>query len=225
MMNKQTASVLLADQAFECIRHLLRTDGLRSGQFVSISALVEQTGFPLAPMREAVQKAAALGLVSIVPKRGVLVLEANPTHAKECLGIRCLFDQEGARRLAARPNQGLLHGLIQQHQAIIDESLIVDVNSDLQWRATGLDWQMHELLVSGMKNPEAQAIYTLNRDKLTIMYNTRPIHPDRLVPAFKEHIEILTAISEGQAQRAVDALEYHYRQIYRWWGINPDTDL
>lgn len=224
MTKSQTASVLLADQAFECIRNLLRTDGLRSGQFVSIAALVEQTGFPLAPMREAVQKAATLGLVSIVPKRGVLVLEANPMHAKECLDIRCLFDQEGARRLAARPDVELLEGLIQQHQDVIEESLVVDVNADLQLRATSLDWQMHELLVTALKNPEAQAIYTLNRDKLTIMYNTRPIHPDRLVPAFKEHIEILTAIREGQAQKAVEALSYHYRQIYRWWGINPDHD-
>lgn len=220
MSKKQAAAVLLADQAFECIRELLRTDGLRAGQFVSISSLVEQTGFPLAPMREAVQKASTLGLMSIVPKRGVLILEADPAHAKECLGIRCLFDQEGARRLARNPDREGLQAMIDAHQAIIDEAQRTDVTPDLQLRATSLDWDMHELLVGGIRNPLAQSIYDLNRDKLTIMYNTRPIHPDRLIPAFREHIDILKAIMDGEAERAVAALDLHYKQIYRWWGIS-----
>lgn len=219
MNKKQPAAVLLADQAYECIRELLRTDGLRAGQFVSISSLVEQTGFPLAPMREAVQKAATLGLMSIVPKRGVLILEEKPEHAKECLGIRCLFDQEGARRLAAHPDQQRLQAMIEAHQAVIEEAQRTDVTPGLQQRATSLDWDMHELLVTAIGNPLAQRIYDLNRDKLTIMYNTRPIHPDRLIPAFNEHIEILRAIMAGDRERAVAALDLHYKQIFRWWGI------
>ncbi len=222
MVTKPSQPRLLADQAFECLRELLRTAGLREGQFVSISDLVTLTGFPLAPTREAVQKAAALGLVSIVPKRGVLILEGDDEIARQCLDLRCMFDQEGARRLCRQHDRERIVQLMEVHRQIIQEAQDKDVTTALQRRAMITDWDMHALLAEGLNNDAALALYTNNRDKLTIMYNSRPLLPDRLVPAFNEHLLILQAILDHNESAAVQAIAEHYRQIHRWWGILDD---
>ena len=54
---------LLATQAFQAFRHLLATGQVRAGQMVSMAELMKLSDFPLAPVREAVKRAAAAGLV------------------------------------------------------------------------------------------------------------------------------------------------------------------
>src|SRR5690554_3909104 len=68
----------LREQAFVKLRQLLVDGGLRPGQFVSMPDLVRQLGLPIAPVREAVKRAEALSLVTVVPKRGAFVMDATP---------------------------------------------------------------------------------------------------------------------------------------------------
>ena len=88
---------LLADQAYERLIGALRSGGLSSGQFVSMPGLVDLLKLPLAATREAVKRADARGLVSVLPKRGVLVMSAGAEVTRDCLDMRSMLDQEGAR--------------------------------------------------------------------------------------------------------------------------------
>ena len=66
----------MADQAYDRLIGVLRDGSLGAGQFVSMPGLVELIELPLAATREAVKRADVDGLVRVVPKRGVLVMEA-----------------------------------------------------------------------------------------------------------------------------------------------------
>src|SRR5690606_13829215 len=98
MSKKHPGEMLLADQAFMALRDLLLRGEVRAGQLVSIAELVEKTGLPLAPVREAVKHAESTGLVRILPKRGVLVIEPTPDTIQSCFHLRCMLDQEGDRK-------------------------------------------------------------------------------------------------------------------------------
>ncbi len=211
--------VLLDDQAVNSIRNLLRENDIKAGQLISISFLSDLVGLPLAPVREAVQKASALGLMKSIPKRGVLIIESDINDVMECLVIRQIWDKEGARVLAKSPNKKIIEKLISRHESIIKKAVNVEVSLNLQKEATSLDWEMHEFLSSSINNSEINRLYANNRDRLTIMYNTKRIHPVRLIPAFNEHIAILNAIMEEDEERVVTYLDYHYQQIFKWLGV------
>ncbi|MBU3823880.1 MAG: FCD domain-containing protein [Candidatus Oceanisphaera merdipullorum] len=209
-------SVFLADQAFDAIRKILRDNIIKSGQLISIPFISELIGFPLAPVREAVQKASALGLMRSIPKRGILIVEGDKKHVTECLVIRHIWDAEGARILTKSPDLSIIEPLIKKHELILEKAGEGEIRLDLQQQATQVDWEMHELLCSRINNTEINKLYAINRDRLTIMYNTKPIHPVRLAPAFNEHISILLAIMEKDESKVLGLLDYHYQQIFKW---------
>src|SRR5690606_40236848 len=89
---------LIAERGYRALVERLRDGSLASGQFVSMPMLGEMLGFPIAAVREAVKRADTLGLVSVLPKRGVMVMSADAETTRHCLDLRAILDAEGARR-------------------------------------------------------------------------------------------------------------------------------
>ena len=57
--------------------------------------LVELLDLPLAATREAVKRADVNGLVRVLPKRGVLVMDASAKATRDCMDLRRLLDARG----------------------------------------------------------------------------------------------------------------------------------
>lgn len=220
-MNSQAAlsdTMLLADQAYSQLIASLRRGDLRAGEFVSMSSLMETLGLPLAATREAVKRAEAHGIVSILPKRGVLVMGAGREITRDCMDLRALLDQEGARRLIARASDLPLAALRASHEAMI-ESAELCMTPDLPGRAIITDLSLHDTLAGGLENPIAAEIYEVNRDRIAVIQNSRTFLPDRIVPAMREHLVIIEAMERRDPDATVTAIAEHYRNTLRWWGI------
>lgn len=213
----ETEGVLLADKAFFALRELLISGGLRAGQFVSMPDLVKMIGMPLAPVREAVKRAESARLVRVLPKRGVAVMEATPDLIRECFHLRTIFDQEGARELV-RAGAADLEALRASHQRVLDAARS-GVTSSLQREAMAVDWSLHATLAGALENDSAREIYLRNRDRISLIQHSRPLLPDRIVPAMEEHLAILDAIAGGSEDDAARKVRDHFRQTLRWWGI------
>ncbi|TEA80051.1 GntR family transcriptional regulator [Allopusillimonas ginsengisoli] len=213
----------LADQAFQAFRTLLSQGHIRAGQLISMPELIAQTQLPMAPVREAVKKAEAIGLVEILPKRGVLVLEATSDAVESCFHLRYLFDQEGARILASRSPTSSLHALRDVHEEV-RQAALVGITPALQRKAMDVDWQLHKTLANALGNPLAKRSYDDNVDRISIMQQSRPLLPDRIVPAMHEHLLIIDAILEGTANEAMLAVRRHFRQTLGWWGIVTESE-
>ena len=84
--------------------------------------MVELIELPLAATREAVKRADVDGLVRVLPKRGVLVMEATAKVTRDCMDLRAILDAEGARRLIASGGALPLAELRASHQALIADA-------------------------------------------------------------------------------------------------------
>lgn len=219
-MTEQTplGDALMADQAHDKLIALLRAGTLSAGQFVSMPGLVEKLGLPLAATREAVKRADVNGIVRVLPKRGVMVMGADPATTRDCMDLRAMLDQEGARRLIARRAELPLASLRSSHEAMI-EAAEHAMTPELPPRAIAVDLTLHDALAAGLGNPLTADIYQVNRDRIAVIQNTRPFLPDRIVPAMLEHLAIIDALERRDAEAAAAAIEAHYRQTLRWWGI------
>lgn len=212
------APALLAERAYRRLVDLMRANRIRSGQFVSLSALMELMDFPLAATREAVKRAEVHGLVSVLPKRGVQVMDAGPETTRICMDLRMMLDQEGARRLIASDRVPDLAPLRRAHEDLRDAARAA-MRPDLPGRALTTDRSLHDLLSEGLDNPLARAAYAVNRDRIAIIQNTRLFLPDRIVPAMEEHLAIMDALEARDAAATADALAEHHCNTLRWWGI------
>jgi len=210
--------LLMADKAFLALRDLLTRGGLRAGQFVSMPDLVRILEMPMAPVREAVKRAESAALVRILPKRGVAVMEASPALIRDCFHLRTILDQEGARELVRAGAGSRFEGLRTSHRHILDAAR-EGITSELQAEAMQVDWDLHTALSEALDNDSAREIYARNRDRISVMQHSRPLLPDRIIPAMEEHLLILDALASGDETMAAAAVRNHYHQTLRWWGI------
>ncbi|KAB2966723.1 MAG: GntR family transcriptional regulator [Zoogloea sp.] len=210
--------LLMADKAFLALRDLLTGGGLRAGQFVSMPDLVRTLEMPMAPVREAVKRAESAALVRILPKRGVAVMEATPALIRDCFHLRTILDQEGARELVRAGAGNRFEGLRTHHERILDAAR-EGITPELQQEAMRVDWDLHTALSEALDNNSAREIYARNRDRISVMQHSRPLLPDRIIPAMEEHLAILDALAGGDETLAAAAVRDHYRQTLRWWGI------
>lgn len=209
---------LLADQAFLAFRDLLFKGEVRAGQMVSVAELVERSGLPLAPVREAVKHAESVGLVRILPKRGVLIIEPTPDTVQACFHLRCMLDQEGARVLAERGPGNGLDALREEHAAVRAQAA-EGITSELQRWAMDVDWKMHLTLADALDNELAARVYASNHDRITVLQLSRRFLPARIIPAMDEHLVIMDAILEGQQSGSMEAVRRHFAGTMRWWGV------
>jgi DNA-binding GntR family transcriptional regulator len=210
--------LLLAEKAFHALKALLTTGQLRAGQFVSMPDLARIVDLPLAPVREAVKRAESAGLLNVLPKRGVAVMEATPELIREYFDLRLIFDQEGARRLVRRGDGERLTELRDIHRCLVGAAR-TGITPSLQREAMAVDWSLHAALSDALANDTVRAIYAQNRDRISVMQHSRPLLPDRIVPAMEEHLAIIEAILGGDEQAAAEAVRRHFSQTLRWWGI------
>ncbi|BAL25640.1 GntR family transcriptional regulator [Azoarcus sp. KH32C] len=210
--------LLLAEKAFNALKAMLTGGQLRAGQFVSMPDLARMVDLPLAPVREAVKRAESAGLLNVLPKRGVAVMEATPDLIREYFDLRLIFDQEGARRLVRGGHGERLAALRDVHVRLV-EAARNGITPSLQREAMAVDWSLHSTLSDALGNATVREIYAQNRDRISVMQHSRPLLPDRIVPAMEEHLAIIDGILGGDEQVAAEAVRRHFAQTLRWWGI------
>lgn len=208
----------LAVQAHQALLAALREGRIRSGAFLSMPVLVEMLGLPIAAVREAVKLAEAGGLVTVLPKRGVVVMDAGPEMTRECLELRAILDSEGARRLIDSGAPIPLSRLRDDHERLREQAMAT-VTPDVQRRAILTDLSLHDALATGVGLKLAARIYDDNRNRIAIIQNQRPFLPDRIASAMDEHLAIITALEQRDADGAVEAIRHHLVNTLRWWGV------
>ena len=87
----------LTEQAYRLLEEQIVTLRLRPGEVLSEQTLVGDLGIGRTPIREALQRLAREGLVTILPRKGILVTETDPRKQLLVLEVR----RELERLLAA----------------------------------------------------------------------------------------------------------------------------
>lgn len=211
---KKQLSVL----AFEALLQALREGKLRPGAYFSMPDIVEELGFPIAAIREATRHAELQSLLKILPKRGVTVMDAGPQITRHCMDMRATLDKEGARRMLLQERKARLNQLRNSHL-----DLIRRVEQSARFlppaEAISVDLSLHDFLAESLDNPFLRQSYEENRNRISIIQNSRPFLQDRIVPAMEEHLKIIEALEVGDVAGAITAIDIHLAQTLRWWGI------
>ena len=92
----------LTDRAYVALEEMICTLRLEPGEVLSEGTLSESLGIGRTPVREALQRLAREGLVTVLPRRGVLVSEFNVKKQLRMLEVRRELERLMARSAASR---------------------------------------------------------------------------------------------------------------------------
>lgn len=137
----------LTERAYQQLEELITTLVLPPGTVLGEQALVQRLGIGRTPIREALQRLARDGLVTVLPRRGILVSEINIRTHMRLLETRRVLERLVARLAAERATQEereIFAGLAQDMR---DAAQAAD---DLAFMR--LDLQFNELTAAAARN-------------------------------------------------------------------------
>lgn len=211
--------MLLRDLAYKRFKKKLFTNQLVPGQFVSQRELSELLEVPLGPMREAVHRLEAAGLMRIIAQRGLQILEPTPLMVSEAYELRIILELSAIRRIPAFRLDGNLAEIETRTKdmvARLADPLDVETISDVM----EVDWQLHDFLIESMNNQTISQVYRSNADKIRLARFRQKFSAEQLRQAMAEHVLVIEALQQGDPAMAAEHLENHLRtSLERGLGI------
>jgi DNA-binding GntR family transcriptional regulator len=189
----------LAEQAYRRLEEMIVTLVLPPGAVVTEGELARKIGIGRTPLREAVQRLASQRLVNTLPRRGLSVTAINLTDHLGVLETRKVLDALIAAGAARRATPEQRSGL-REFAAHMEAAARSD---DLE-RFLELDQEFDLLLAEAAHNSAAaSAIAPLHVHCRRFWYYHR--HGGDLLRAARLHEDLITAVSDGDAERAATA--------------------
>lgn len=192
------------------VYHRLRTDilelNLRPGDQLDEDQLASSYGVSRTPVREALRRLGADGLVTLRPHRGAYVSEISLREIWEIEQVCELVEPFAARHAAGQMSSTIMTELRNE----MNELDIDNPQRDDYIRYMQLDVRFHNAILDAAGN-------TIMRDMVTHLY--RRMNAVRLIAnlhrfnqSISEHRDILDAIEAGDGDAAHEAALHHIRQ-------------
>jgi DNA-binding GntR family transcriptional regulator len=213
------ARTTLADRVLEQIVEAIVQGTLAPGAPINEVDLSSRLGVSRAPLREAIFRLEAKGLVQRTPHLGTRVIDLKPNDLKDLFVIR-----EGLEGMAARLAAEAMSDaeLDQLEQSLDAHRRQPDVASGTAYYQAGGDQDFHFRIANGSNNQRLFRLLCEDMYSLMRVYRFRgSAAPGRATQAHKEHQDILTALRRRDAQAAEDAMRRHIRLSW----ANTETRL
>ncbi len=205
------AGLSLADRAYSDLEELIVTLRLAPGSAVSEAELSQRLGIGRTPIREALQRLARERLVTILPRRGIIVSEINVKSQLRLLEVRREVERLVAKNAARRatPEQ-------RARFAEIARAFEKSAKSNDEVTFMRIDREFNELSVVASRNEFAAGamglMHALSRRFWYIHYKQAADMP----LTAKLHADIARAIAAGDDKAAAGATDRLLDNIERF---------
>lgn len=197
----------LRDVIFETLRKAIVSGDIKPGERLMEVSLANQMGVSRTPVREAIRRLEAEGLVTMTPRKGTHVAELSVKDIMDVLEVRTVLDKLATDLAAKRMQPSQLKALENVHK-----QYIACVEKNNIEGAIKKDIEFHDLIYAASGNPRLVAVAGSLREHV---YRFRVIYMSGGDPiaenVLNEHEEILAALKEANNNLASDLAEKHIR--------------
>ncbi|MQA03120.1 MAG: FCD domain-containing protein [Streptosporangiales bacterium] len=197
------------DTTYHWLKTHIATLPRDTGTFLTELEVAAQAGTSRTPVREALLRLEAEGLIQIVPKKGAFVPPISERDVEDVMEARIVVEDWSVRRITTAytsPTPELnalvteLNELLTQQEEVIDDPVaFID-----------LDRHFHQTIVHAAGNPVLEDLYLSLRDRQVRM-GIRAVSSvaDRTRAVLTEHRAIVRAIKSRNTDRATNAVRTH----------------
>jgi DNA-binding GntR family transcriptional regulator len=195
------------DKTYAVLREKIFSGQLAAGDRLKEREICAELEISRTPVREALRKLQADGLVIIEPRRGGVVAGINATDAEEIYSLGVLLEAFGAGLAAKRATEEDLARLDQIIDAM--EDALRDDSPASHSTYLQLDSDLHRCIVQATGNRRlGQLIRQIVGLPLLIQTFTHYSHAD-ILRSLQQHRTIVAALRAGDAEWAEAAMRAH----------------
>ncbi|HRW14291.1 GntR family transcriptional regulator [Amaricoccus sp.] len=196
--------VSLRDQAYEAIKQRIVRCDLRPGEVITVVDLAEQLRLGRTPILQAIDRLTVDGLVSVMPRKGIVVAPVSLDELVEIVEVRLLNEGQAARWAADRASPGDVGRL--------------DANLDATWKAArsndvdamiGLDREFHRLLSAAAGNAILAEFLANLHDRSLRFWFISLRSPDHNIRVCEQHAAIVEGVRKHDPEQAEAAMRAH----------------
>jgi len=204
-------NVNLGSEAYNRFKELLFAKVWKPGDFVSQGELVKKTGVQISPMRDALHKLSAEGIVIITPRKGIQVTPASIKIIREVFHLRKVLEREAVEFFVNNAHDNLIDELKANHQKYIKISEKAKSPQEMREIIQQEEYDIHEKIINFMGNDLIARIYRLNADRIKLFrldydfsYTT-----EHVIDALTEHGEIIDSMSHRNLNKTLEKMDHH----------------
>jgi DNA-binding GntR family transcriptional regulator len=198
----------LPDIAYDRFRRALRSGDLKPGDRLLEVSLAQAFGMSRTPVRQAMQRLQAEGLVMYAPPRGLCVATYSPAQIDELYEMREALEGTAARLAAqhAGPAETAFLQTMAEAEGLLQESpdTIAEQNR-----------RFHQAIHEATHNRHLLRAIGTMADALLLLGRTTLSAPGRAAEARQEHLAMAAAIAMHDPAAAEEAARSHIRAAYR----------
>lgn len=178
-----------AERAYEFAKWSILNAVYPGGDVITEARLAHEVGVSRTPVREALLRLQAEGLVRMEPRRGAVVAQFSVHDVEDVLEARALVENHTAAKSFAN-RASLLPEAEAAHQAMVKSRREQDTAAFTTW-----DREFHERIVDAAENAVLSAVYRMLRERQTLFTSVIVRgRVDRMDAAIAEHERILDAL-------------------------------
>jgi DNA-binding GntR family transcriptional regulator len=205
-----------AERAYEAIRR-----SILAGDYAPHARLIEQeiaacAGVSRTPVREALRRLSAEGLVAFSPNHGAIVAGWSERDAADVFALREMLESYAASCAAERIDETGLTQLRKLAEAIREEA--VAAQSGYIARMIDLNSRFHRAVIDAAGSARLRAMFSTVIELPLIARSYRACSQQELLTSTAQHLEIVDALQARDGERAAAAMRRHIQsaaQIFR----------
>jgi DNA-binding GntR family transcriptional regulator len=219
-----------ADLVHRRLKEEIELGELAPGTPLSELSLVERTGASRTPVREALRRLAAEGLVDLVPRQGARVSRVSLQSVRDLFDFRSLLEPAAMRQAteAAAADEGLRRAfasLRTEFTRIQRRVPSQDRSRAFYELADRFDWA----IIGATRNEHLRRTIAELRPHTARLRNLSHVDPHRVDVSVGEHLRMCDALLAGDADEAAAAIADHLaeslRTIFRNLTSGPGEGL
>ena len=193
----------IREHAYIYLKEMILEGELKAGDRLIERELAGKLGISRTPIREALFRLESQGFVKTVPRKGVVVSNISEDEVIEVFTILASLEVLAVKLAARRMDRETQLELDQKIEELIELKDQAEENFNLE------HIQMNRLINKASKSPKLFEILSGLIDYIHMAANMGYETPGRRKESLKEHIDIMTALRDKEAEMAEYLMRIH----------------
>lgn len=208
-MKKIKLGATLADQAYEYLKESIVQGRLRDGEQLPEERIAEELGISRTPLRDALGRLAAEGLVILERGKPAQVSSFTKERSLEYLELRSLLEVYNIEKIISKVDEAFINQLKENVKAQLKA---IKANNYPEFM--DLDREFHIILASKNENQELKnIIHRMNTGTNRAFLLLSKTVPQSAEEAYKEHLEIIDALENKDVALARSKMIVHMNNV------------
>ena len=200
----------LCDIGYTRILEILFDRRIPAGAFVSQNDLVQLTGVPVGPLRDALRVLETEGVLTIHPRTGIQFVKPGLELTRSTYQFRGIIEGAAVAVYAETADEAEIAAIAGRHVALMANIERTGLTPEVLAEIEALEQLLHNSIIACLSNPLIETSYKRMHNYLRLVRLDRKFTAPLALRSLREHIAIIEACRQRDPKAAVAALQAHF---------------